>query len=215
METTNQNEQGAGRIAAALSASLKALSEVQEAQKRIEDRLDRLSDLASRDRIGEVKERLGSLESAMGRRLEQLTRHVVDLNSTGEALGRAFEESRKEKKPVRWKHHLRAGGLLLGALGIGLMAGWLWALSWLRVDETARMVMENNRLSMENQRLSFDDEREIGRAVMVNYGHADQERRQLISLLISSDEMSKNQRRRTRKWLKAQAKKPIGRRPGK
>lgn len=214
MESSNAQEQGSGRIAAALLTTLKRLSDVQESQKRVEDRQKEtaynLSQYGGRlDNIEtkEIKQYdiMAHNSKVLTQRLDSIDGHLKSIRKTTSAM---------TKKSFSWKHRARAAIFVLGALGIGLVVGWLWALTWLRVDETERVAMENVRLSMENKKLSLGDEREIGHAVMVNYGHADKERRRLISLLISSDEMSKNQRRRIRNWLEDQARKPNGRRDG-
>ena len=65
METTNQNEQGAGRIAAALSATLKGIFEVQESQKRIEDQHKKSGEERSL-----YSDRLLKIESGLGQGFE-------------------------------------------------------------------------------------------------------------------------------------------------
>ena len=210
MESGNGQEQGSGRIAAALLTTLKRLSDVQESQKRIEDRQQE-----SGEELARYTERQVKIENDLGQGLGAVDGRIESVRIAGEALGKSIEKLREEKKPVRWKHHLRAGGILLGVLGVGLVVGWLWALSWLRVDETARMSMENERLSMENEKLSMDAERDIGHAVMVKLKNADEEHRHLIAALLSSEEMSKEQRKKIRKWLNARTGKSSGGKPGK
>lgn len=208
MAIDRNRDQGAGRIAAALSASLNALSELQESQKRIENRqkksaveLDRYSGLLLQ--IGkDFEEGLGAIEG-----------RIKSVRASTDSLGKSIESS-KEKKPIRWKHNIRAGAVISGALAFGLMIGWMWALGWLRVDETARMAREKERMiiknewqAMINEKLAMDAEREIGRVVLAKVGYADDEQRNLILRLISSEAMSKKDRKKLKKWLETRSRK--------
>jgi hypothetical protein len=215
MESSCSQEQGSGRIAAALLTTLKRLSDVQESQKRIEEQTRKATDDLYQygGRLGNIEEKESDQYDIMAHNSKVLTERLESIDGNLKSIRKTT--SAIHKNPVRWKHHLRAGGLLLGALGIGLVVGWLWALTWLRVDETERMALGNERMSIENQRSSLDAERDVGHAVMVNYGYADEERRDLIKLLISSEEMSSNQRKRIWKWLEARSGKSSGRKAGK
>ena len=50
----------------------------------------------------------------------------------------------------------------------------------------------------------MNNEREIGRVVMKKVSQADEEQRDLIALLLSSEAMSPKQRQAVRTWLEAQ-----------
>ena len=214
MDTEKNYDQGAGRIAAALSASLKALSELQESQKRIEDRQKE----AAND-LTQYGGRLGNIETKESKQYDIMAHNSKVLTERLDSINEKLKSIRKNtsslgKKPVRWNHHLRAGGIVSGTLVLGLLVGWMWALSWLRMDETARMAMENERLAMKNElqamineNLAMDAERDIGRVVMSEVGHADEEQGRLIMLLLSSDAMNKKERMKLRKWLESKRRK--------
>jgi len=213
MDTARNQEQGAGRIAAALSATLKTLSELQESQKRIEDRQKEAAyNMSQYDgRLGTIETKESDQYDIMAHNSKVLTELLDSINGKLKSIKKTT--SHLGKKPIRWKHHLRAGSIVAGAMAFGLMVGWMWALGWLRIDETARMAMEKERMlikneyqAMINEKLAMDAERDVGHAVMVNYGYADEKRRDLIMLLISTEDMSKKKRKQLRKWLDSRSK---------
>lgn len=212
MDTAKNQEQGAGRIAAALSASLKALSELQESQKRIEDRQKEAAyNMSQYDgRLGTIETKESDQYDIMAHNSKVLTERLDSINGKLKSIKK--RTSHLGKKPIRWKHHLRAGAIVAGALVFGLMVGWMWALGWLRIDETARMAMEKERMlikneyqAMINEKLAMDKERDIGRVVVSRFGHANDEQQRLISMLLSGETMSKNERRKLKKWLESRS----------
>jgi hypothetical protein len=214
MDTARNQEQGAERIAAALSATLKALSGLQESQKRIEDRQKEATyNMSQYDgRLGIIETKESDQYDIMAHNSKVLTGRLDSINAKLKSIKK--KTSHLGKKPIRWKHHLRAGAIVAGALAFGLMVGWMWALGWLRIDETARMAMEKERAlikneyqAMRNEKLAMDAEREIGHAVVVKVGYADDEQRSLILRLISSEAMSKKDRRKFKKWLESRSRK--------
>jgi hypothetical protein len=182
MGTTSHNEQGASKIAAALVGALKGLAEVRESQKRIEDQQKK-----SGEELARQAEHLKRTENGLEQAFRSLRSRIDWIEMAAKELLSSIEHLKVEKKPVRWKHHLRAVGVVLGALGIGLLVGWLWALSWVRTDETERKVL--------------DEEREVGHALMMKVKRADDEQLDQITAPLTSADMSSEYRQRVRKWL--------------
>jgi len=182
MGTASQNEQGASKIAAALAAALKGLAEVRESQKRIEDQQKK-----SGEEMARQAEHLKRTDNGLEQAFRSLRSRIDWIHMAAKEILVSCDRLKEEKKPVRWKHHLNLVGIVVLAVGIGLLSGWLWALGWVRADEMESKVL--------------DEEREVGHALMMKVKRADDEQLDQITALLTSADMSSEYRQRVRKWL--------------
>ena len=85
MESGNGQEQGSGRIAAALLTTLKRLSDVQESQKRIEDRQQE-----SGEELARYTERQVKIENDLGQGLGAVDGRIESVRIAAKSLGKSI-----------------------------------------------------------------------------------------------------------------------------
>lgn len=134
METTSQNEQGAGRIAAALSASLKALSEVQESQKRIEDWQKKSGEELARydKRLAEIEKKetgqydiMARNSKVLGDRLSSIDGHLKSVLKKNSSMEKKLE-ARLVERDLFWGFLPKKWLLWVAILAFGVLFGRAW-----------------------------------------------------------------------------------------
>jgi hypothetical protein len=142
METARNQEQGAGRIAAALSASLKALSDLQESQRRIEERYKKSSDqLARYEKLwSKIKDTQNKQYGIMKTNKVNLVSHLEGINQSLRSINQksAGIEKRLNAKEVErdlfWGFLPKKWVLWVVILTFGILFGRAWGFKVQRDD---------------------------------------------------------------------------------
>ena len=130
MGVDRNREQRAGRIAAALSASLNALSELQESQRRIEDRHNKSSDLLAR-----YEKLWKKIENTQDKQYDIMKINKVNLVSNLEGTNENLRSIRHSVDTISQKSTAMEKKLESTVNEIGLFWGFLpkrWVL-WLAI----------------------------------------------------------------------------------
>jgi hypothetical protein len=91
--------------------------------------------------------------------------------------------------------------MLLAALGLGLLAGWLWALSWLRVTELEQVKASTDARVLEEAKGLSD----LGQMVMAKYERANPQERELLMKLLSEEGLKPDELERLKRLAKPPA----------
>jgi hypothetical protein len=176
-----------------MSVQAKAFEGLASEQAKRDERLHlRLSKLeGSLERRESIQAQAQSL-AALERHLAENTKAIAQ---TAKALG-----ALTAKKPEGTRL-AKLGAMLLAALGLGLLAGWLWALSWLRVTELEQVKASTDARVLEEAKGLSD----LGQMVMAKYERANPQERELLMKLLSEEGLKPDELERLKRLAKPPA----------